>query len=138
MSTPAIPTGSTALPVIGNAPRKTDDEIRPLKPPVDPSTLAHKQLLGGEFWQRLPAYREVTEAQFLDSNWQSKNTITKPERLLDAVAGLVSPEFIEDCRKGFELAPMSLRVSPDLRSLIDWEQPYEDPLRIRLISAKYQ
>ena len=28
-------------------------------------------------------------------------------------------------------APMSVRVSPYLVSLIDWEHPYEDPLRIQ-------
>lgn len=135
MSTPATPVGSS-LPVIGSAPRKADDEIRPLKPPVDPSTLTHKQLLGGEFWRRIPAYREVTEEQFLDSNWQSKHTIIKPEKLLDTVQGLVSSDFIEDCRKGFELAPMSLRVSPYMLSLIDWEHPYEDPLRIQFIPVQ--
>lgn len=136
MSTPATPIGSASLPVIGSAPRKADDEIRPLKPPVDPATLTHKQLLGGDFWRRMPAYKDVTEEQFLDSSWQSKHTITKPERLLDAVQGLVSSDFIEDCRKGFELAPMSLRISPYLLSLIDWEHPYEDPLRIQFIPVQ--
>ena len=128
--------GSVSLPVIGSAPRKADDEILPIKPPIDPASLAHKQLLGGDFWRRIPAYREVSEEQFLDSNWQSKNTIIKPERLLDTVQGLVSPEFVEDARRGFELAPMSLRVSPYLLSLIDWERPYEDPLRIQFIPVQ--
>ncbi|MBI2388153.1 MAG: KamA family radical SAM protein [Deltaproteobacteria bacterium] len=134
MSTPEshLEARSAGLPVIGS-PARRDDEIRPLKPPVDPSTLTHKQLLGGEFWRRLPAYRDVTEEQFLDHSWQSKHTIIKPEKLLDTVQGLVSPEFIEDCRVGFERAPMSLRVSPYLLSLIDWEHPYEDPLRIQFI-----
>lgn len=128
MSTPANP-----LPVLGTAPRKPEDEIRPLKAPVDPSTLTHKQLLGGEFWRRIPAYADVTEEQFLDHNWQSKHTIMKPEKLLEAVQGLVSPEFIADCRVGFERAPMSVRVSPYMLSLVDWDNPYEDPLRIQFI-----
>ena len=41
------------------------------KPPVDPATLTHKDLLSGPFWQKIPAYRAVDEAQFLDHSWQS-------------------------------------------------------------------
>ena len=29
------------------------------KPPVDPATLAHRDLLGGEFWRAIPAYADV-------------------------------------------------------------------------------
>lgn len=103
------------------------------KPPVDPATLAYRELRRGPFWQRIPAYKDVTEAQFLDHNWQAKNTITKSAKLLEALQGLVSPAFIEDAELGFRRAPMSIRVSPYLLSLIDWEHPYEDPLRIQFI-----
>jgi lysine 2,3-aminomutase len=103
------------------------------KPPVDPATLAHKDLLRGPFWQKIPAYREVGEAQFLDHAWQSKHTITKVAKLLEALAGLVPPGFTEDAEQGFKHAPMSVRVSPYLLSLINWEDPYSDPLRIQFI-----
>ena len=33
-------------------------------------------------------------------------------------------------------APMSVRVSPYIVSLIDWEHPYEDPLRIAVLPAR--
>ena len=46
------------------------------KAPVDPETLTYKTLLDGPFWQKLPTYRDVSEAQFLDHNWQSKNSMT--------------------------------------------------------------
>jgi lysine 2,3-aminomutase len=128
MATPANP-----LPVIGSAPRAPETEIHPLKPPVDESTLTHKHLLSGDFWRRIPAYKDVTEEQFLDHNWQSKHSIIKPEKLIEALQGLVSPAFIDDARVGFERAPMSVRVSPYMLSLIDWENPYEDPLRIQFI-----
>jgi len=120
------------LPVIGAAPEGVP-ELHHLKPQVDPSTLIHKQLLRGPFWQRIPGWREVSEAEFLDHHWQSKHTITRPEKLIEALQGLVSSEFVEDVRVGFERAPMSLRVSPYLLSLIDWEHPYEDPLRIQFV-----
>ena len=108
-------------------------EIVHLKPPVDPATLVHRQLLAGEFWRRIPAYEAVSEAQFLDHAWQSKHSITRVEKLLEALQGIVSPEFVEDARIGFHRAPMSVRVSPYLLSLIDWSSPYADPLRTQFI-----
>ncbi len=104
-----------------------------LKPPVDPKTLAHKDLLRGPFWRKIPAYAEVDEPTFLDHKWQSKHTITNVDKLLATVRGLVSEAFIHDAESGFQKAPMSVRVSPYLLSLIDWEDPYNDPLRIQFI-----
>jgi lysine 2,3-aminomutase len=104
-----------------------------LKPPVDPATLVHRDLLGGDFWRRIPAYAGVSEAEFLDHKWQAKNSITNIAKLLAALTGLVSDAFIADAQRGFERAPMSVRVSPYLLSLIDWSSPYEDPLRVQFI-----
>jgi lysine 2,3-aminomutase len=110
----------------------TDPEpIVPKKPPVDPATLKHRELLGGPFWQKIPAYREVDEATFLDHAWQAKNSITKIEKLLQTVKDFVSPQFVEDVELGMKRAPMSVRVSPYIVSLIDWSDPYNDPLRIQ-------
>lgn len=108
-------------------------KIRHLKPPVDVSALKHRHLLGGLFWQRIPAYREIDEATFLDHRWQARNSITSVPKLLAALQGLVSQEFIDDAEIGFQRAPMSVRVSPYLLSLIDWQLPYEDPLRKQFI-----
>jgi lysine 2,3-aminomutase len=106
------------------------------KPAVDPKSLVHKDLLDGPFWQRIPAYREVDEKTFLDHHWQAKNTITNVQKLLKAVEGLVDPGFVADAEEGFKKAPMSVRVSPYLLSLVDWENPYEDPLRIQFIPVR--
>jgi lysine 2,3-aminomutase len=103
------------------------------KPPVNPATLDYKVLQDGPFWQEIPAYRDVDEEQFLDHSWQAKHTITKISKLLVALQDLVSPEFIEDVEDGFRRSPMSVRVSPYLLSLIDWSDPYGDPLRIQFI-----
>src|SRR5580704_2633128 len=94
------------------------------KPPVDPSTLKHRDVVRGPFWQKIPAYREVTEAQFLDHNWQAKNSITKIDKLIATIQGLTSPEFIKDIELGMKSAPMSVRVSPYLVALTDWANPY--------------
>ena len=104
-----------------------------VRPPVDPSTLAHRSLLDGDFWRRIPAYAGVSEAEFLDHKWQMKQTITRVDKLLAALQGMVSPGFIDDAQRGFASAPMAVRVSPYLLALIDWTRPYEDPLRRQFI-----
>ena len=122
----------TQLKLLGNqAPELAP--IKHLKPEVDPSTLFHRQLLDGPFWQRIPAYRLVDEATFLDHTWQAKNTITNPQKLLQAVQDLVPQSFYEDVTAGFQRAPMSIRVSPYLLSLIDWSNAYTDPLRRQFV-----
>jgi len=110
-----------------------DAPVPHLKPRVDPSTLLHRQLLDGPFWQRIPAYRGVDEATFLDHSWQAKNSITNPTKLLAAVQDLVPQSFYDDVKEGFRRAPMSIRVSPYLLSLIDWQDPYADPLRRQFV-----
>ena len=104
-----------------------------LKPPVSEESLDHIQLLKGEFWRHVPGYQDVDEATFLDYKFQMKHSITKPERLLQTLQGMVSDAFVEDVAEGFRRAPMALRVSPYVMSLINWEDPYNDPLRIQFI-----
>ena len=104
-----------------------------IKPPVDESSLEHKHLLEGDFWRRLPAYGQVDEATFLDHRWQAKNTITRVDKLLAALQGVVPESFIRDAEVGFRSAPMNVRCSPYLLSLIDWNDPYNDPLRIQFL-----
>lgn len=120
--------GSTHLPIFSPA-----DAPAALKPPVDPATLLHRQLRQGRFWSHIPTYANIDETTFNDHRWQAKHTITNPEKLLATVQTLVTPDFFRDVQVGFEQAPMSLRVSPYLLSLIDWTSPYQDPLRIQFI-----
>ena len=122
----------TQLKLLGNQPPELEP-IKHIKAPVDPSTLHHRQLLDGTFWQKIPAYRLVDEATFLDHTWQAKNTITNPQKLLQAVQDLVPQSFYDDVAQGFHKSPMSIRVSPYLLSLIDWSAAYTDPLRRQFV-----
>ncbi|MFS8071585.1 MAG: KamA family radical SAM protein, partial [Byssovorax sp.] len=112
---------------------KRAPEIAPLKPPIDPASLLHKSMPEAPDWRRIPAYADVTEEQFLDHRWQAKKSITRTDKLLETLRGLVSEEFIKDATEGFARSPMSVRVSPYLLSLIDWNDPYGDPLRTQFI-----
>jgi lysine 2,3-aminomutase len=116
----------------------TTDAITHIKPAVDPVTLRHRDLLDGSFWQKIPAYKEIDEATFLDHNWQAKNSITNPQRLLAAVQDLVPQSFYDDVAAGFSRSPMSIRVSPYLLSLINWADAYNDPLRRQFVPVASQ
>jgi lysine 2,3-aminomutase len=124
--TPEAVAPPVALPVLGAPPPAQ-------KPAVGADALAHRDLLEGPFWQQIPAYANVTEAEFLDHAWQARNSITNIPKLLAAIKGLVSDAFITDAETGFKQAPMSVRVSPYLLALIDWANPYTDPLRQQFI-----
>ena len=106
---------------------------RHVKPPADPSTLEHQNLLQGEFWRKIPAYKEIDEATFLDHVWQYRNSVKTVDELANTVQDLVSPKFLEDLRTGFHRAPMNVRVSPYAMALIDWANPYDDPIRTQFI-----
>lgn len=93
----------------------------------------HRRLLGGEFWQKIPAYFSVSEEQFLDHHWQLKNSITGVKKLLETLKDVVSADFYKDAEAGFHEAPMAVRVTPYVLSLIDWNNAYEDPLRKQFV-----
>ncbi len=131
----------TLIKTIGRAPVRTTDgneAITHIKPGVDATTLLHRNLLDGPFWQKIPAYKNIDEATFLDHNWQAKNTITNPARLLATVQDLVPQSFYDDVAAGFAKSPMSIRVSPYLLSLIDWADAYNDPLRRQFVPVASQ
>jgi lysine 2,3-aminomutase len=125
MSTELTIAGRNPLPLVGDG----DAPIVHLKPRVDDDALAHRHLKGGAFWQAVPAYKDVDEATFLSHLWQEKNAITSPEKLVTTVRELVSAEFVKDVEAGFGHAPMAVRISPYLLSLIDWSNPLKDPIR---------
>lgn len=102
---------------------------RHLRPPVDPATLTWRALRRDAFWQRIPAWAGVDEETFLDHSWQDRNAITSSKKLFAAVRDLVGSDFIADVEDGLHHAPMSVRITPYVLALMDWDHPYVDPLR---------
>jgi lysine 2,3-aminomutase len=97
--------------------------------PLNQPLTSHRQLLEGDFWRVIPAYRDVSEALFLDHHWQSQNAVTRVDKLAATLSHLLPEPFYRDVQAGLARAPMSLRISPYILSLIDWSDPYADPLR---------
>ncbi|MEZ4458313.1 MAG: KamA family radical SAM protein [bacterium] len=105
-------------------------EQRHTKPPVDPSKLEHRNLKEGEFWRNI---FDVDTETFLDHKWQMKNSLYQEKKLIEMLDGVAPQAFIEDAQRGFHLAPMAVRVTPYLLSLIDWNDPWNDPIRTQFI-----
>ncbi len=95
--------------------------------------LRHRDLREGEFWKAIPVWSEIPTDTFLDHRWQGRNAITRYGKLLDIIADVAPRDFIKDAAEGFRSAPMSVRVTPYLLSLIDWTDPYNDPIRTQFI-----
>lgn len=93
----------------------------------------HKNLVSGEFWKKIPAYEDVPEEEFNDHKWQLKNSVTSVKAMVDVLRDAAREEFIHDLEEGFRRAPMAVRVTPYVLSLIDWDNPYDDPLRRQFI-----
>lgn len=116
----------------------TSAPIQHLRPTLDPSTITWRQLRRDPFWQAIPAWKDVDEATFCDAAWQEKQAITSPRKLIETVGPLAPARFIEDFEQGLHQAPMTVRISPYLIALIDWSDPYADPLRRQFLPLASQ
>ena len=97
--------------------------------PTESYDSRHKDLRGDEFWRLVPAYRDLSSTEFNDHRFQSRNAITSAEKLRAVLGALVPDAFFDDMEEGQNRSTMSIRLSPYIVSLIDWADPYGDPLR---------
>jgi len=104
-----------------------------IKDPVKADDLSHRIFNDSNFWQKIPAFKNVREEEFMDISFQNSNTATKVEHLHELLENMVPKEFLEDVNEGMRRAPMNLRLSPYILSLVDWEDPYNDPLRKQFV-----
>ena len=104
-----------------------------IKPPVDLAELTHNDLRDDDYWRAIPAYAGLSDEEFHDHRFQSRNSVTSLKKLGEVLGGLVGDSFYNDVEAGLALSPMSLRISPYLMSLIDWNEPATDPLRIQFL-----
>jgi lysine 2,3-aminomutase len=105
------------------------ESSRRIKPTVDASALQHRELRRDEFWRNLPGYRTVDAKTFHHHVFQMRHSVTSVGKLMQVLGDTVSPEFYSDVTAGIEHASMSIRISPYLLSLINWDDPYNDPIR---------
>ena len=98
--------------------------------------LSHRILRDGDFWREIPGFSQVAAAEFQTHQFQQRATVTSVAQLRVLLGGLVGERFYEDLAEGIRNAPMSLRISPHLLSLIDWETPETDPIRSQFLPLR--
>ncbi len=106
------------------------------KPPVPYKDLAHRALRRDEFWRRVPGFKHVDARTFHSHVFQMRHSITSLDKLRAAVGALASDDFYREVAAGLRHAPMSVRISPYILSLIDWDDPHRDPLRKQFLSLR--
>ena len=87
-----------------------------------------------EFWKAIPVWNDVDYDTFIDHKWQEKNVITNHKNLLSTIQDLVSKDFLNDAKEGFQKAPMTTRITPYLLSLMDWDDPFNCPIRRQFLT----
>ncbi|MDH5581846.1 MAG: KamA family radical SAM protein [Bdellovibrionales bacterium] len=91
--------------------------------------LEHRNFRDDEFWKQIPGWASVSRDEFADHKWQLKNSITKVEQVEKILGKRVSKDFMADIVQGQHYTPMNIRITPYVFSLINWDDPANDPLR---------
>ncbi|HCK11750.1 MAG: lysine 2,3-aminomutase [Gemmatimonadetes bacterium] len=90
---------------------------------------AHRVFRRDEFWRAIPGYAEVDAETFNSHTFQMRNSVTSVAKLMAVLKNHVDSSFFKDLTDGLSRASMSMRLSPYLVSLIDWDNRYDDPIR---------
>jgi lysine 2,3-aminomutase len=98
----------------------------------------HRTLRRDEFWRGVPAYENVSAEEFRTHTFQNRHTVTNAGQLRETLGALVPESFYADLEAGVANAPMALRISPYLLSLIDWRDPQADPIRTQFLPLRSQ
>jgi len=98
----------------------------------------HRALRRDEFWRGIPGYAGVGESEFRSHLFQQRHTVTNVRQLRETLGGLVGEGFFSDLAEGMAHAPMALRISPYLLSLVDWSDPVGDPIRTQFLPLRSQ
>lgn len=99
------------------------------EPPCAGEMVDHTVFRCDPFWQQVPGFTDVSEETFASHTFQIRNTVTSIGKLMALLGERVDASFYEDVTEGLRVAPMAVRLSPYLLGLIDWDDPYSDPIR---------
>jgi len=89
----------------------------------------HRTFRDDEFWRDIPAWKDISHDEFSDPLWQARKSVTSLKQLKETLQDRLCDELVEDIEAGLHIAPMNIRITPYVFSLIDWNNPVNDPLR---------
>jgi lysine 2,3-aminomutase len=99
------------------------------EPPCTEAPEDHRIFRRDEYWRTLPGYADVSAEEFQSHLYQMRNSVTSVGKLMSVLGDRVPAGFYSDLTNGLSKASMSIRLSPYLVSLIDWQDPESDPIR---------
>ncbi|KDR69051.1 hypothetical protein GALMADRAFT_77828 [Galerina marginata CBS 339.88] len=92
---------------------------------------------------KIPLWNGVSENDFVSYRWQLREFLasTLPDLLPSKIPSCGSTlgtrdEFIDSVSEAIALAPMAIRLTPHIMSVIDWSNPINDPVRRQFIPMK--
>ncbi|KAH8674719.1 hypothetical protein BGZ60DRAFT_468938 [Tricladium varicosporioides] len=103
------------------------------------------------YWQAITRWKGISEQQFLTYEFNKTKSIQGADQLAKFLQEVLpanlpthqshpnintSAAFITDVLDGIKAAPMSIRLTPHILSLINWRDPLVDPLRRQFIPMK--
>jgi lysine 2,3-aminomutase len=109
-----------------------------VKPVVQLNSFKYCQLQEDEFWRKIPKFENISSNDFLSYKWQTSNSVYSENKLIETIKGIAPDDFIEAACQGFSQVPMAVRITPYLLSLIDWNDPWNDPIRKQFIPVSNQ
>jgi len=101
--------------------------------PAPQPGLEHRDLRDDDYWRGIPGFAHVSADHFHTHTFQARHSVTNVQQLRDTLGHLVPDSFFKDLSDGLQRAPMALRISPYLLSLIDWANPIDDPIRAQFM-----
>ncbi|KAI4940734.1 hypothetical protein J4E86_010706 [Alternaria arbusti] len=113
------------------------------------STLAGQK----PYWDHIQPWKDVSNEEFISYRWQLRNTVSDkhklyqflktalPDKLLrsqhDQLRKIrTKNDFIEDAIAAIKLAPMAIRLTPHVLSLVDWQNAVDDPIRRQFLPLR--
>ncbi|GAA3798649.1 KamA family radical SAM protein [Amycolatopsis tucumanensis] len=116
-------------------------EVSPADTDVAEQPYAYRRTeLAEPDWRRFPGWREVTEAQWRDAQWQRVHCVRNVKQLRAVLGDLVEERFYDDLAADQrELATMSMLVPPQMlntMSVDSTEAFYADPIRRYMLPVR--
>jgi lysine 2,3-aminomutase len=96
----------------------------------------HRELRDDDYWRQIPGFGKVDRTEFETHLFQQRASVTSVAQLREVLGDLAGESFYADLAEGIRNAPMALRISPHLLSLIDWSEPESDPIRSQFLPLR--
>ena len=113
----------------------TTDAKRP-SAPDQPFQYPLEQPFEEPDWRRIPAYRNVSKAEWESARWQRRHTVKNLKELKETLGELLPEDLLESIAADqAERATMSILVPPQMLNTMNFDDLWNDPVRRYMLPA---